>query len=482
MRARLVLLLAATAIAATAAPAATAGAASRLVVRGAGFGHGVGLSQYGAYGFALQGRDHAFILAHYYTGTTLSRLDAPSEVRVLLQTAARVSFSGATRVAGGRRLNPASTYRATRAGDSVTLRTSSGRALGTAAGTLRVAAAPTGLKLVGRSGNDVTDGRYRDALEIRAGALGGLSAINAVDLENYVRGVVAGESPASWPAEALRAQAVVARTYAIATSKDGDGFDQYPDTRSQVYNGISGETPTTDAAVAATAREVVTHEGRPAVTYYFSTSGGRTENVENSFIGAEPQPYLTSVEDPFDHASPRHRWTVRMSLGQAQRRLRGLVRGSLRQIRVLRRGRSPRVVRAEVVGTGGRRAASGPLLRKRLRLFDTWASFTVITANVSRGDGSPARAPETTDDGTPAGGAAPGVARAARRQAGVIGGRVAPAAAGSWVTLERREGGRWVTQFDVAARAGGVYRAAVDRAGTYRVRFDGAAGPAVRVR
>ena len=94
--------------------------------------------------------------------------------------------------------------------------------------------------------------------------------------------MVSRESPSSWPAEALKAQAVAARTYAITTSKAGDGWDQYADTRSQVYGGVAAETASTNAAVAATRGQVVTYDGEPVVTFFFSTSGGRTENVENT--------------------------------------------------------------------------------------------------------------------------------------------------------------------------------------------------------
>jgi stage II sporulation protein D len=394
--------------------AAPAQAASRLVVRGAGFGHGIGMSQYGAMGYAQQGADHATILAHYYTGTQLGALGAASEVRVLLKTAARIVFSGAASVAGDRTLDPARTYAAVRGlSGEVTLRSASGRALGTYAAPLRITGGPGGFQVRGRAANDVTDGRYRGTLEIRPAAIGGVSAIDAVGLEDYLRGVVPGEMPSDWPAEALRAQAVAARTYAIATSKNGDGFDQYADTRSQMYTGIAGERPTTDAAVEATRGEVVVYGGKPIVTYYFSTSGGRTENVENSFLDAEPAPWLVSVDDPYDALSPRHRWIKRMSLRSAQRRLGSLVRGSLRQIKVLRRGRSPRVVRAEIVGTGGRTRVSGPQLRSKLGLFDTWARFTVVTTRAARGDGSRPRRPATPGTpATPTGGTAPRAARA----------------------------------------------------------------------
>ena len=484
------LALAALVVALLAAPAQ---GASRLVVRGAGFGHGIGMSQWGAHGFALKGTDHGAILRHYYSGTQIGRLDGGGEVRVLLKSADRVVFGSATRLAGGRRLEPARRYVAARGvGGAVVLRSSSGRELGTYASPLAVEGAPGGVQVFGSSGNAAVDGRYRGRLEVRASALGGgVSAINAVALDDYIRGVVAGEMPSSWPQEALRAQAVAARTYALATSKDGDGFDQYSDTRSQVYNGIAGETAATDAAVAGTTGEIVAYAGKPIVTYYFSTSGGRTENIENVFIGAAPAPYLVSVVDPHDDASPRHRWARTMSLRSAQRRLGSLVKGSLTRIRVLRRGRSPRVVAAQIIGTGGRTSVSGPTLRRKLGLYDTWARFEVITATVRRGDGntpSAAAAPPP-----PTGPAAPstgGVAPSARAAAmgvsaaplATLAGRVAPAGAGSWVTVQGWTGTRWVSKFDAPVSAGGRYTARLRTPGLYRVRFAGEAGPPVRVR
>ncbi len=467
---------------------APAQGAARLVVRGAGFGHGIGMSQWGAYGFAEKGTDHATILRHYYSGAQVGRLAGGGEVRVLLKSTDRVVFGSATRVAGGRKLEPARKYVATRGlSGAIVLRSSSGRELGTYASPLALEGAPRGLQVFGRSANAAVDGRYRGRLEVRASALGGVSAINAIAIDDYVRGVVAGEMPASWPQEALRAQAVAARTYALATSKDGDGFDQYSDTRSQVYNGISGETATTDEAVAATAGEIVAYDGKPIVTYYFSASGGRTENIENVFIGAAPAPYLVSVEDPYDEASPRHTWVRTMSLRSAQSRLGSLVKGSLTRIRVLRRGQSPRVVAAQVIGTGGRTSVSGPALRRKLGLFDTWARFTVITANVRRGDGNTPSAPAAPPlPAAPTGGVAPS-ARAAALGASppaqaTLAGRVDPAPAGSWVTVQGWTGTRWIAKFDAPVLAGGRYTARLTTRGLYRVRFAGEAGPPVRVR
>ncbi len=480
-------------LAGAATPAAQG--ASRVVIRGAGFGHGIGMSQYGAYGFAEKGSDHGDILRHYYSGAQVGKLEGGGEVRVLLKTASRIVFGSATRVAGGRRLEPSQRYVATRGlSGAVLLRSSSGREIGTYRSPLAVEGAAGGLRVFGKSANAAVDGRYRGNLEVRASSLGGVSAINAIDIDSYVRGVVAGEMPSHWPQEALRAQAVAARTYALATSKDGDGFDQYADTRSQVYNGISGETAATDQAVAATAGEIVAFEGKPIVTYYFSTSGGRTENIENVFIGAAPAPYLVSVDDPYDDVSPRHTWVRRMSLGSAQRRLGSLVKGSLQRIRVLKRGNSPRVVSAQVVGTGGRRSVSGPELRRRLGLYDTWARFTVITANVTRGDGNtPSSAPATAAPApaTPAAPATGGIAPSARAAAldarvatafaGTLRGRVAPAPAGSRVAVQRWSGSRWITRFDAPVRGGGRYSAPLGTPGLYRVLYAGEAGPAVRV-
>ena len=277
------------------------------------------------------------------------------------------------------------------------LRSASGRTLATVDAPLR-AAPPRGgtLRVFGTATSGQRDGRYRGALELRP-SRGRLLAINSVALEDYVRGVISAESPAGWPAEALKAQAVAARTYAITTTAGGSlGFDQYADTRSQMYKGVAAEFASTDAAVRDTRHEVVTYGGRPVVTYFFSTSGGHTENVEFSFIGALPQPWLRGVEDPFDDASPKHRWRMSFTLAQADAKLGSLVRGKLRDIKVVKRGVSPRVVRARLVGSGGTTEVTGPVLRKRFGLFDTWAHFSVTgkrPAEAEPADDAPAGDP-----------------------------------------------------------------------------------------
>ena len=287
--------------------------AARLVVKGHGFGHGIGMSQYGAYGYAQHGAGYRDILGHYYEDTSVVKLaDPPDAVRVLLQSGRSVRVSGV--VAAGpssRRLSGSSAYSADAAGGGrVALYAASGRRIGVYASPLRLAA-PRGGSFVLRGGaaNGVSGGRYRGALEVRANG-SSVQAINAVGVEDYVRGVVSAESPPSWPAEALKAQAVAARSYAVTTDAGttSDGFTQYADTRSQMYKGVGAEFPATDAAVAATAGEVVAAGGKAVTTFFFSTSGGHTENVEDSFIGALPKSWLKGVDDPYDAISPRHNW------------------------------------------------------------------------------------------------------------------------------------------------------------------------------
>src|SRR4051794_3168216 len=476
--------------------APTAPAASRLVVKGHGFGHGIGLSQYGALGYAQHGFGYRDIIGHYYAGTSISTLAGDPDVRVLLQSGRRSVVSGV--VAGGDKdLDPARTYVVTQSGGRLALW--SGRhKLGTYDAPLRLAAPSDGaLQLRGPAANGVRDGRYRGALEIRASG-NGVMTVNALDLETYLRGVVAAESPASWPAAALQAQAVVARTYAVTTNVGSatDGIDQYADTRSQMYRGVASENLSTDAAIAATRSQVVTDQGKPVVTYFFSTSGGHTENVEFSFIGSLPRTWLKGVDDPFDDVSPRHTWKPFQFTGaQATSRLRGLVRGSFKGIKVLERGTSPRIVRAEVVGSAGVTQTTGPELRRRFGLYDTWATFTYISSNAKKktkvaapSDTDPAGGDTQNGATTPPGGVdttGGQAARAARLAAvgrPVLDGAIDRAAAGRRVHIQRRDAGRWRTVGTTRVRHGGRYAASLPGPGAYRVLWGDIAGPTVNVR
>ncbi len=192
------------------------------VVRAAGFGHGVGLSQYGAYGFAQRGRKHEAILRHYYRGAKLTKA-RPRATRVLIRRGySRVSIRGAGRV-GDRRARPNVTYTARPGGPGVLLfrgrkRVASFRA------PLRVARRDKAVQLLGKADTGVADGRYRGALVLHP-ARGGLAVVNSLKIDDYVRGVVAGEMPSTWHPEALKAQAVAARSYALASPPRSEIFD-----------------------------------------------------------------------------------------------------------------------------------------------------------------------------------------------------------------------------------------------------------------
>jgi stage II sporulation protein D len=439
--------------------ASPADAAVRTVIRGAGYGHGIGMSQYGAYGYALHGSHYQGILAHYYKGTRLET--APSRpVRVLLQPGdPYIRVRGATSIAG-HDLSPNTTYVARDAGGGeVLVKTASGK---------RVARVGTGsrfsgsvIRLLGPALNGISDGRYRSAIELRTEG-SGITAINVLDLDSYVRGVVAGEMPSSWPLEALKVQAVAARTYALATRATTGLFDQYPDTRSQVYRGVTGESVRSDAAVADTARQIVTYGGQPAVTYYFSTSGGYTEDIEFSFVGALAKPWLVGVPDPYDNLSPYHRWTVNTTAAALDRALGAP--GAFKRLKVLQHGVSPRVVKARVVGTRGSVVLRGSTIRSRLHLRDTWFSIIRVSSSARH-----ARSARPASWGP-------------RLVAPALAGSFSPAPHSRRLVVERRVDGRWQRVTSVRTSSSGAYRLSIERAGVYRVRSGSVAGPAVRVR
>jgi stage II sporulation protein D len=337
-------------------------AEGKWTVPGRGFGHGVGLSQYGAYGFAEHGKDYDQILAHYYGGTKLGD-SGGGNVRVLLDSGeGSISFSKAGR-ACGKKLNPDHAYSFSADGGGVELRKDGGKRIkgcgneGKAGSTLRIG----------------SHGIYRGKLVARNDG-GKLMVINQLGVDSYIKGVVPNEVPSSWPIEAVKAQAVAARSYGLATSRSGE-FDHYDDTRSQVYGGKSTETRATNKAVEATAGEAVTYRGEVATTYFFSTSGGQTENSEFGFSGGSEVPYLKSVKDPYDDISPVHKWKLTFSDDEMEDKLSGLFSGKLRKIDVIDRGKSPRVVRAKVVGSKSSEIVSGDTLRSRLGLRSTWAKF-----------------------------------------------------------------------------------------------------------
>jgi stage II sporulation protein D len=350
------------------AAASSASASVSWVVRGHGFGHGVGVSQYGAYGYALHGKDYRFILGHYYQGSTISQTEGVKIVRVLLDISpGDIGFSGATS-ACGLALDPARSYEAHRSGARVKLRSSAGQPMADCGKKLRAA---------GKGKVVIADvGTYRGVLEVvpTESDVGSLNVINALPVEQYVKGVIPNESPPSWPAEELRSQAVESRSFALTGGVGGNGFDLYDDTRSQVYEGLSSETAATNAAADSTRGEVVTYGGKIVVTYFSACSGGYTESIQNVFFGPAV-PYLTAVPDPYDYYCPLHDWTLRFSGPEISAKLGGYLDGKLRKVVIAKRGVSPRIVSAKLFGTGGVTTVTGEQLEVALGGYSTWMSF-----------------------------------------------------------------------------------------------------------
>jgi stage II sporulation protein D len=340
------------------------------VISGRGWGHGVGMAQWGAYGFAKQGATYDEILAHYYRGTTLGPAGV-SRVRVLLASGnSRLSVASmapfTARDGDGQLWHlPAGTQTI---GPGLRLRTSDFPKPQRVTGPVTFFPGASPLRLGGRP--------YRGNFQVSV-AGGGLRAVNNVGLEAYLYGVVPSEVPKDWLPEVLKAQAVAARSYALATRNTGSWFDLYPDTRSQVYLGIAHEAPSTTAAVQETAGQVVLSQGRLATTYFFSSSGGRTASAPEVWPSSHPTPYLVSVPDPHDAISPHHRWGPFVVTSARLRRVMR-ARGKLSDLRT-DTGPSGRVETVTAVGEQGESTMTGSDLRRALKLRSTWFRIGVLS-------------------------------------------------------------------------------------------------------
>ena len=484
-------------------------AATSFLVSGRGWGHGVGMSQYGALGLANEGRGYAEILAHYYRGTVLS--PAPvARVRVLVAEA-----KGSVTVSSERPFR---------------VRDAFGKAYPLPAGDVRLGpklevvvngvSRPLAGPLVFLPGGAPLEvgTPYRGQIDV---AVTGkrLDAVNAVGLEDYLAGVVPREMPSSWAAEALKAQAVAARSYALAHRVRDKAFDLYADVRSQVYGGIAAEDERATQAIAATAGQVLTYEGKIADTLFHSTSGGNTIAAEEAFGTAVP--YLVGVDDPFSSLSPVHAWGPVAVSDVAVRR--GLKLGSPVLGLRLVRASSGRVGSAVVKTAVGQQTVSGSALRSGAGLRSTWvtklASVSLTRpagpavygqkfSFVVRGQGTKVRAQWRVDGAwEPLGPpvkklflsarlywptryrllVGQTVARAvtisvaprvtARRTSTGIAGKVMPAREGGTVQVQRLEGENWLPAAEADVAASGAFLAELELVpGSYRVRSAPAAG------
>ena len=358
-----------------------------VVLRGHGWGHGHGMSQYGAGAAAEAGRTWREILDFYYPGTDTG--PAGGEVRVLLTADSTPDLvvrhqpgltlldgaGGAAVLPGGVtdqwRITPTATgsvlQRRTTRGGVVRWRTERPVPVGagfTAGGAPVVLVTPAG------------EAGYRGRLLSVPGSEA-RDTVNVLGLEDYVRGVVTREMPASWPAEAIAAQAVAARTYAVRARAGAAGraYDVCDTTACQVYGGAAGETAAGSAAVSATAGTVLTWQGAPALTMYSSSNGGRS-------LGVDGIPYLVDQRDPWDDwaPNPNHTWMRRIADSTLESRWPAV--GELTGVRVLAREGGGewggRVLGVRLVGTGGTVTVPAAELKAALELKERW--FTVVGA------------------------------------------------------------------------------------------------------
>lgn len=228
--------------------------------------------------------------------------------------------------------------------------------------------------------------RYRGSLKLLA-LDERLMVINVVDLESYLRGVVPAEMQANWHPEALKAQAVAARTYTLRNLRPQAPFDICATIDCQVYAGVNVEHPGSDAAVAATAGEVLSYEGAVARVYYHSDSGGVTASAAE--VWGYARPYLLAKNDVVT-SSPHADWTARLSPQRVAGQLAtvGIDIGSLVSLRVLETSTSGRVARAELIGSSGKVVLDGAVLRTQLRSYGLRSTRFVMTGPLTvRGQG-----------------------------------------------------------------------------------------------
>jgi stage II sporulation protein D len=339
---------------------------------GHGWGHGVGLGQWGAQGYAQHGYTYQQILAAYYPGTFPGQTTTTT-IRVLLASGKKqltISSGQPFTVADGDGVDH------TLAAGKTTL--TPGLQLAVDGGSKQALTPPLTFSPAG--GSTLSLGRaYRGQLVVDV-VNGKLRAINTLPLEQYLYGVVPAEMPAGWLPAALEAQAVAARSYALANSRAAAAFDVYADGRSQAYLGVSAEKPAATEAVDTTAGEVLLFDGEVADTLFSSSTGGRTQSAADAF-GPPGRPYLVSVKDPYDTGSPYHNWgpvpVTARTLGQALG-----VHGRVVDATVARNS-SRRVATVKLSslarGTQSTASVDGSAVQSALGLRSTWFSVGVLS-------------------------------------------------------------------------------------------------------
>lgn len=218
---------------------------------------------------------------------------------------------------------------------------------------------------------------YRGAITAKRLSNSDMTIINKLPLEEYLYGVVPGEMPASWPIEALKAQAVAARGFALTNFNKYKQFDfnLCSTTNSQVYKGYTGEHPNTNMAVDETRSKVITYNGTLVEPYYHSNSGGYTEDSEN--IWSSQLSYIRGVEDKFSLDAPNSTWSVSFTKDEIKKRLanHNIFIGDILDMKITSVSNNGRVLSLVVYGTEGQEIMEKQKSRTVLGLKSSWFSI-----------------------------------------------------------------------------------------------------------
>lgn len=234
---------------------------------------------------------------------------------------------------------------------------------------------------------------YRGGLEVLRQTGSDMTVINVLPTEEYLYGVVPGEIQAGSHAEALKAQAVAARTYTMNNLSKYNHlkFNLCTTTYSQVYKGYSVEDPRTNKAIDNTKGEVVTYKGKPAAVFYFSSSGGKTEDVKNVW-GSDGYPYLISVDDSYESGKSWHyNWQVSYTAKKISEIMtqRGFKLGSIQAVYITKRSEAGRAIEVVVKGSSDQRVYTNGNTRSFLSLDSQWYDISTDSdVDVLMQDGS----------------------------------------------------------------------------------------------
>lgn len=361
-------------------------------IEGKGFGHGRGLSQYGAQGAARSGLNYADIVEFYYPGTQWGTVSGNVKVKITADTTDDVVVKTRTKLkvrdikgkvahalpdvkavewrlqATGARTRVQ--YRTALKGKKATWQT-----WRTFAGEAQFGAGGSPMSLVLPNGRTVA---YRGMLRSASPTTGGAArdTVNVVSMETYLRGVVPQEIPAAWHQEAVRAQSVAARTYATfeRSAPLAKHYQICDTTQCQVYGGASVEHPLADAAIKATAKRILTYGGKAAFTQFGSSNGG--------WAASGSLPYQVQQADPYDGwaGNPVHEWDTTVSAAAIERAWPAV--GTLQRLSVTKRTGvgdfGGRVLNLTVVGTDGKARITGDQFRSALGLRSNWLSFSAV--------------------------------------------------------------------------------------------------------